>query len=1012
MINREIQDIFRKYRSDKEIFHSLMPLRTREILLVAPAFDAFTLEQDGLLTELLFETYYQLSMSNPPRVTNVSTCEDALEQFTSRSFDLVIVMSRLGQAGHMDLARQLRETNARVPIYLLLNDNVEVGVMDKRRQEFLRHYDQIFVWNGNPDIFMAMVKHLEDRANVRNDTKIGMTRVILLVEDSIRYYSRYLPILYGEILKQTLRLTAERNIDGLARSLAMRVRPKVILVSSYEDAMIFFRDFKDYLLCVISDRKFPKAGVVDREAGIKLIQAIKNQFPDLPTMLQSSDPDKEAWAQALNSCFLNKNSFTLGAELSNFFYQYLGFGDFIFRDSAGAEIARATNMEDLREKLRSVPIESVLYHASRNHFSAWLMARGEVEIAQVVLRVKPVDFSDLEDLRAFLINMGDYIQRLKSRGKVVPFTMASNQEEFNVLRLADGALGGKARGVAFLNNLLENLDLDDPFPGANVRIPRSFVIGTEEFNAFMERNGLRALLQGEANDDTIKRRFLTGSLSQDLMRKLPVFLKHVRYPLAVRSSGLLEDSLSHPFSGLYATFFLPNNHPDLDLRVAQLSEAIKLVFASVYTKASRSYFQAIDYKIEEEQMAVLIQEVAGSRFGDHFYPHFAGVAQSFNYYPVAYAQPQDGIANIAVGLGGYVVGGGKAYRFVPAYPQLDILPPREQLRNTQKVFSALDMSRNTVDLFNGEDATLLTLDVLEAERAGALTHCASVWDANDERIQDSLDHPGQRIVNFRNILKYDYFPLAPVLEKVLEVTRGAMETPVEVEFAVNLEPDPANGRPTFYLLQVKHQLMDNAEVNLQPADLDPDKVFLFSEKCVGNGIVDGLRDIVWIDPDTFNLFNTVDLARRVELLNDRFRAQGGKYLLIGPGRWGSTDIHLGIPITWSMISCAQAIVEYATASFQVDASLGSHFFHNVTSLNIGYFTIPYPRGSAILDVDWLRAQPEIHRDGCLVHTRVDKPVQIVMDGRRSASAVFKEALAPAPPPGTAPEGGAEEEGVV
>jgi hypothetical protein len=1000
MISREIQEIFRKYRSDKEIFHNLMPLRTREILLVAPAYDAFTLEQDGLLTELLFESYYQLNMSNPPRVTNVSTGEEALEKFASRPFDLVVVMSRLGQAGHMELARQLRQADGKVPIYLLLNDNVEVGVMDKRRQEFLRHYDQIFVWNGNPDIFMAMVKCLEDRANVRNDTRIGLTRVILLVEDSIRYYSRYLPILYGEIMKQTLRLAAERNFDGLARSLAMRVRPKVILVTNYEDAMRFCEEYQDYLLCVITDRKFPKGGVVDREAGIKLIQAIKEQNPDLPTLLQSSDPDKEAWAIALQSCFLNKNSYTLGAELSSFFYQHLGFGDFIFRDRNGGEIARAANMEDLRERLRTVPIESVLYHASRNHFSAWLMARGEVEIAQLVLRVKPSDFDQPENLRAFLLNMGDYIQRLKSHGKVMPFTLPFAHEESNILRLTEGPLGGKARGVAFIHSLLASLDLERLFPEANIRIPRSFVIGTDEFAAFLEHNDLRPLLQEEQDDDAVKRRFLAGGLTPDLARKLEAFLQQARYPLAVRSSGLLEDSLSHPFAGLYQTYFLPNNHPDLAVRATQLMDAIRLVYASVYTKESRSYFQAIDYKIEEEQMAILIQEVAGSRFGDHFYPHIAGAAQSFNYYPVAYTLPQDGIANVAVGLGGYVVGGGKAYRFSPPYPQLDILNPKEQLRNSQKVFWALDMSRTTVDLGNGEDATLLTLDISEAEQAGSLTHCASVWDANDERIQDSLDRPGLRIVNFRNVLKYDYFPLAPILEKMLGLFRNAMETPVEIEFAVNLDRDPGNGKPTFFLLQMKHQLMDSAEVNLDRGDLDPASVFLFSEKCVGNGVVDGLRDIVWIDPDTFNLFNTVDLAVRVERLNDQFRTENGKYLLIGPGRWGSNDVHLGIPITWAMISCAQAIVEYATDTFQVDASLGSHFFHNVTSLNIGYFTIPYPRGSSILDFAWLRAQPEVSRSGCLVHSRVEEPLHVVMDGRRSASAVFKRAPAPERPAGT------------
>lgn len=990
MVIGEIDDIFRKYKSDKEIFHNLMPLRAREILLVAPAFDAFTLEQDVLLTEVLFDGYHQLNMSNPPRVTNVSTAEDALEVMESRHVDLVIVMSRLGQASHFELARRLREADAKIPIFLLLNDNVDVGIMDQRRQEFLRCYDHIFVWNGNPEIFMAMVKFMEDRNNVFNDTAIGLTRVILLVEDSVRYYSRYLPILYGEIMKQTQRLASDRKIDSAFRALPMRVRPKVILATSYEEALAYAEQFKDYLLCVISDRKFPKGGVLDREAGIKLIKAIKAWNPDLPTLLQSSDPDKEAWATALNSCFINKNSYTLGSELSNFFYQYLGFGDFIFRDKAGKEIARAVNMPDLKEKLSTVPVESIIYHASRNHFSAWLMARGEVQVAQVVLKVQTTDFDDPEDLRAFLINMGDLIQTLKAKGKVIPFTDTFHKEEHNILRLADGSLGGKGRGVAFTNALLASLNLEHDFPNVNIRIPRSMAIGTDEFCSFVERNALWETLQNEMDGATIKRRFLMGSLSASLMRKLRLLLEHVKGPLAVRSSGLLEDSLSHPFSGLYNTFFLPNNHPDLEMRAAQLAEAIKLVYASVYSKEARAYFEAIDYKIEEEKMAVLIQEVAGSRFGDHFYPHISGVAQSFNYYPVAYTQPQDGIANLAVGLGKYVVEGAKAYRFAPPYPELDMLVPKEQVRTTQKHFYALDMSRTSVDLFNGEDATLLKLEIKEAEKDGALHHCASTWDSNDVRILDGLDHPGPRIVNFRNVLKYDVFPLAGILQHALELIRNAMETPVEIEFAVDLEPDPRNRKPTFYLLQIKHQLLDSSDVNLSPADLDPDSVFLFSEKCVGNGVVDGLRDIVWVDPDRFDKFTTLELAGELERLNDEFRAVGGKYVLLGPGRWGSSDQHLGIPVAWASISCAQAIVEYAMENFQADASLGSHFFHNVTSLNIGYFTVPYPRGTSILDWDWLRRQPEVKRMGSLVHTRVETPIQVVMDGRRSSSVILKQ----------------------
>ena len=591
--------------------------------------------------------------------------------------------------------------------------------------------------------------------------------------------------------------------------------------------------------------------------------------------------------------------------------------------------------------------------------------------------------------------MGEYVQRRKTLGKVVPLTEATPLDEPNILRLAPGSMGGKGRGVAYIHALLTRLDLDNLAPEANICIPRSAIIGTDEFTSFISRHSLRQMLQNNLDDDAIKRRFLMGSLSPELTTKLKLFLAmFAQVPLAVRSSGLLEDSLSHPFAGLYNTFFLPNNDPEPAVREAQLVEAIKLVYASVYTKAARSYFQAIDYKIEEEQMAILIQEVSGQRFGERFYPHISGVAQSFNYYPVAYTQPQDGIASIALGLGKYVVEGDKAYRFSPPYPEMDMIPPKEQLRATQKHFYALDMSRSSVDLYSGEDATLLDLDIAEAEKDGALQHCASVWDRNDDRIRDGLDHPGPRILNFRNILKYDQFPLPRILQQLLELIRDAMETPVEIEFAVNLDKDPENGKPTFTLLQIKHQLLDSAEVNLDLDAIDQGELFLFSEKCVGNGVVEGLRDLVWVDPEAFDKFETPALAVLLEQVNDRFRHAQGKYVLLGPGRWGSNDQHLGIPVQWSMISCAQVIVEYAMADFQADASLGSHFFHNVTSLNIGYFTVPYPRGANLLDWDWLRRQPEVWRSGSLVHTRLAEPLHIVMDGRRSASAIFKRT----PPP--------------
>lgn len=989
MLSRDIHEVFRKYKSDRQIFHDMMPLRTREILLVASPFDAFTLEQDGLLSEVIFGGYFQLNLSNPPRITNVSSGEEALARLQARPYDLIIVMSRLGQSGHLELAQELRQAAPKVPVFLLLNDNVEVGILDQRRQEFARTYDGIFVWNGHSEIFVAMIKLMEDRANVENDTAIGLTRVILLVEDSIRYHSRYLPILYSEIMQQTRRLASEQNVDGMTRMLRMRARPKVLLATTYEEALACCERYQDYLLCLITDRKFPKDGVMDSQAGIKLIQAVRALNPDLPTLLQSSDPDKEAWATALDSRFLNKNSPTLGAELSGFFYESLGFGDFVFRTPEGEEIARAANLEELREHLRTIPAESLVNHALHNHFSAWLMARGEIQIAQVVLKAKPSDFEDAEGLRAFLLSAGDYVQRIKSKGKVVPFSRSALPDPHNILRLGDGALGGKARGIAFANHMLAHLDLEERLPEVNVRIPRSAVIGTDEFSEFLTRNGLQHSLQEQDDADTVKRRFLMGELSPQLMERLRTLLEEVRQPLAVRSSGLLEDALSHPFAGLYRTYFLPNHHPDLSVRLTQLAEAIKLVYASVYAKEARAYFQAIDYKIEEERMGILIQELAGRTFGDRFYPHISGVAQSYNYYPVAYLQPEDGIAVLGVGLGTYVVGGEQAFRFCPAYPQLDMVNPSELLKASQRHFYALDLARDTVDLFRGEDATLARLDIAEAERDGALTHCAAVWDADDQRIREGLDRPGLRIVNFMNVVKYDQMPLARVLRTTLDLVREAMETPVELEFAVDLEPAAANGKPTFYLLQIKHQLQDSEDGSLGDVAPEDPRLLLLSDRCVGNGVLEGLQDVVWIDPAAFDKTQTPDLAEALERLNDRFRAENRRYLLLGPGRWGSRDRYLGIPVTWPAISCARLIVEYALPDFQVDASLGSHFFHNVTALNIGYCSVPHGGSGSRIDWDWLRALPVAAREGAVVHTRLDQPLRILMDGRRGACAAFK-----------------------
>lgn len=989
MEKTKIHEFFRKYKSDNEIFYDLMPVRIREILLVATIYDAFTLEQDGLISEMIFTEFYQLNLFHVPRITNASSSEEAMEKLAGGTFDLVIIISRIAQVDSRNLSERIKTKHPNIKVLLLLNDNAGIGDVSQNR-ELLKYFDNVFVWNGNCEIFLAMVKFVEDEINVFNDTRVGLVRVILLVEDSIRYYSRYLPRLYSELMKQTLRLVNDEQTDELKKVLRRRARPKVLLASTYEEAIAIVENFRDFLLCVISDVSYPKDGIMDDEAGLKLIKELKAMNPDLPVMLQSSESVNMEGANQLGAHFVNKESETLTRDLTNFFHQYLGFGDFIFRNENGKEIARAGKLEDLKNVLNSIDVESIVYHASRNHFSAWLMARGEVQIAQVVFKTKVSDFRNAEDLRTFLINVGEWIKRLKVRGKVIPFDENYISGESQIFRMCEGSLGGKGRGIAFVNSLLVNTDISEEIPEVNIRIPRTAIIGIDEFDDFLEYNNLLPLIREKADFETIKRRFMISSLSRGMKEKLRRFLEKVTVPLAVRSSGLLEDSLSHPLSGLYQTFFIPNNHPELSIRLGQLMEAIKLIFASVYSEPARAYFEAIDYQIEEEQMAIVIQEVVGHAFGNYFYPHVSGVAQSYNFYPFSYIQPEDGVGIIAAGLGKYVVQGEQAFRFCPAYPKLDILTPDVLLKASQKHLYALNLTKNTVDLFNGESATLGTLDISQAEKDGALDHCASVWDIRDLCLRPGLHSVGPRVLNFSHILKYDYFPLPRILKLILKILDISMETAVEIEFAVNLEPDQ-DGKPTFYLLQVKHLLRNIDECTIDHVEFKKENFFLYSESAMGNGTIKDVTEIIWLDPEKFDKMKTPEMALEIMAMNNKFKkGSAHKYVLLGPGRWGTRDRWLGIPVSWPQISNAQVIVEYSLDNFQVDSSQGSHFFHNVTSMNIGYFTIPFGSDKNFIDWNWLRDQEIVEKGAYFVHSRLSKPTRIIMDGRKGVSLILKE----------------------
>jgi CheY-like chemotaxis protein len=987
MYKEMISRLFTSYKSDDEIYHDLMQFRVREILLVATIYDAFILEQEGKLTELIFGEYYQLNLSTAPRVTSVAFGEEALAMLDKRRFDMVILTMRIDEMSPFELCAKIREKEAEIPVLLLLSDDKDLALIE-HEGERLRLFDRIFTWNGDAKVLLAMIKYIEDKINVVNDTRIGLVRVILLVEDSIHYYSRYLPVLNTQIMKQTQKLIADENLDEMKKLLRMRTRPKVLIAATYEEAVEIFERYRDYLLCVISDVKFPRKGKVDERAGIKLVKKFKKERESLPVLLQSSNPENASLADELKVSFLNKNSHTLPHDLTAFIYDHLGFGDFVFRDRSGKKIARAAKMAEFRDLLHTVPDESLIYHSKRNHFSSWLMARGEIQVAKFIQPLKVSDFPSYDELRRHLIEVCDIVHRQKTRGKVIHFDESDISGEENLFQLSGGSVGGKGRGMVFLNMMIENRELFTIHPDVNVVIPRTAIIGTEAYDNFMEDNEYVDKLAGGEEPDDIIRTFLDAGLSHELRDKLALYLMHVDYPLAVRSSSLFEDSQSQPFSGIYETYFLPNNDPDFDVRLGHLEEAIKLVYASVYSGDARSYLEAVNYKVGEEKMAVLLQRVAGTGHGGRFYPHISGLAQSYNYYPVSYLKPEDGIALLGLGMGKYVVEGERSWRFCPKYPKMDFISQEDMLKETQTRFYAVDLENAKFDLRTGSDATMTTLDIEEAEKDGTSDHLVSVWDMNSGSMKSGTHLAGPRVMNFASILKYGYFPLAQILEAVLEIITSSMGMPVQIEFAVDLTKGP-DGRSTFYILQIKPLLGDMKDYMLDLEGIDREEMVLYSEHAMGNGIIRDLHHIIFADIEKFDRSKTFEMRAELEKLNAKMRESGEKYILLGPGRWGTRDRFLGIPVRWSDISNAQVVAEVELEDFHFDASLGSHFFHNITSKGVGYFSVPHASKDSFVDWDHLSGLPEIERTEYFIHVRSDAPLSVMMDGRRSAAAIRK-----------------------
>ena len=980
-----LQKFLDRHNAERDVFHDLMPFKVKEILLVANLYDAYSIEGEGRFSDHILGEYYQMSLTSIPRVTGVSDEEEAFNRLKARHYDMIIIMIGVDKEMPMILCRKIKKRYPYIPTFLLLSNSGDSTYVIKQKSLGIP-FDNYFVWTGESKVFFAMVKLLEDRVNVDNDTKKGLTRVILIVEDSAEYYSSYLPMLYTLVMEQTKNLVEDVSTDELYKVLKLRARPKILLASDYEDSLIIYNKYKDYLLCVISDMRFPKNNVLQDTAGFDFIQFVRKDLPNLPTVLQSSDPENIKYAHILKSNFINKNSESLLQDIKSFINYYLGFGHFVYRDTKGRQIAVAKSMKEFETYLQTVPEDSLVYHAMKNHFSLWLMARGEVKIAKMINPLKVSDFSSLNELREFLIDIIRKRHWEMSKGKVVNFDESAVIDESNVVSLAGGSLGGKGRGLAFINTIIYSFDLGRLLPGINIKTPTTAIIGTDEFDMFMERNHLWDKVIDETDFSVLQKMFLEGSLSYTLIKELKILIKLINQPLAVRSSSLFEDSLSQPFSGIFGTYLLPNNNPDSEIRLRQLTEAIKLVFSSIYSRNARTYFEAINYKIEQEKMAIVIQSVVGNRFGDAFYPHISGTAQSFNFYPVAHMTPNDGFAVIAVGLGQYVVEGERAFRFSPAYPSLDIISYKDLYKNSQVHFYAVDMAKLELNLLEGENAGLVTLDITDAEKHGTLKHSASVLSSDNDAIIPGLDSPGPRVINFADILKYDYVPLASTLKIVLDVVTKAFGTHVELEFAVDLTKDK-DGNASFYLLQIKPLIGSGAEYSIDTETIYNDDLVLVTKKSMGNGVINDITDLIYVEPGKFDNMVTNEIADEIDRINEKMLSENRRYVLIGPGRWGTKDKFLGIPVVWPQISNAKVIVEVSLPNFQLDASLGSHFFHNVTSMNVGYFSINQGSDDGIIKWELFKKQEVIEKGKYFIHIRFEKPLLIRMDGKKQIAVI-------------------------
>ncbi|MBO4642817.1 MAG: phosphoenolpyruvate synthase [Bacteroidaceae bacterium] len=982
-------------------FVDLMLRRICNVLLLANPYDAFMLEDDGRVDEKIFSEYARLGLRFPPRFIQVASKEEADEKMASEKIDLVICMPAASSNDVFDIARSIKESYTHIPIVVLTP--FSHGITKRMQNEDLSAFEYVFCWLGNTELLLSIIKLMEDRLNLEHDIRSAGVQMIMVVEDSIRFYSSILPNLYRFVLQQSLEFATEALNTSL-ETLRMRGRPKIVLARNYEEAWTLYSQFANNTLGIISDCRFPlsEGSPKDENAGFKLLSAIRANDPYIPLIMDSSETEKEKLAKKCGAHFIDKNSKKIDVDLREKVQRYFGFGDFVFRDpNTLKEVVRVHNLKDLQDNIMTVPTQSLLYHISHNNVSRWLASRALFPIAEFLKHITWDSLQDVDVHRQIILDAIVAYRRMKNQGVVAVFQRERFDQYSNFARIGDGSLGGKGRGLAFIDHILKrHTDLNE-MPGVTTRIPKTVVLCTDVFDEFMDTNDLYQLALSDIADENILQHFLRGRLPMRLLGDLEAFLQVVESPIAIRSSSLLEDSHYQPFAGVYSTYMIPYS-PDKYERLAMLSDAIKAVYASVFYRASKDYMTATSNVIDQEKMAVILQEVVGEQHGPRFYPVISGVARSINYYPINEEKAEEGTVSLALGLGKYIVDGGTSLRVCPAHPH-QVLQMSEMdfaLKDTQTHFLALEANvaqsakedipgmESGMHFVVDEGFNLKKWSVRDAEQDGTLQWICSTFDPYNQCIYDGFyEGKNRKIISFAGVLQHGVFPLPELMQKILRYGAEEMRRPVEIEFAVNLHADKTG---EFNLLQIRPMVDNRMALDEDLTKIPDEKCLLRSHNAIGHGIYNDIVDIVYVKTEGFSASDNGTIAEEVESINRTFMNDGqqtGSYLLIGPGRWGSSDPWLGIPVKWPNISCAQVIVEAGLANFQVDPSQGTHFFQNLTSLGVGYLTINAFLGDGIYREEEFNKLPAVQETAHVRHVRWEKPITIKIDGLHKEAVV-------------------------